>query len=35
MPVITGIPDHQLYSETTFCEHMTTGHLWMGYAISL
>jgi len=33
--VIIGIPDYQLCSETTLCEHMTTGHLWTVYATSL
>lgn len=35
MSVIIGIPDYQLYTETTFCEHMTTGHLWTHFATSL
>lgn len=35
MSVIIGILDYQLYTETTFCEHMTTGNLWTGYATSL
>jgi hypothetical protein len=32
---VIGIPDYQLYTETTFCEHMTTGHLWTRFATSL
>jgi hypothetical protein len=33
--VIIGIPDYQLYSETTLFENKPSGQFWTGYATSL